>query len=580
MVQNVFTVSNDLYYTKGAHSLKFGTLINRYHQDMKTTLQTKGSITFPNIPQFLLARPIQISVAEPGSNMERRYFSNTFGFYAQDDWRGRTNFTLNLGLRYEFMTVPREQRGRELNLVSIRDDSGLTFTNGKFFENPSLRNFSPRFGFAWDVRGDGKTAVRGGFGLLYDVGMGSMANMTASMTQRQPPVSSQRIIGGPAAISAFTIPLTLPPATGAPIVAEVIDYKLEQPHTLHYNLTVERELPGDLALRAAYVGSRGINIMQDKEGNPRTAQVRDGRTFFPALPPPGSPYDRMNPRLDTITLHAGSGNSWYNALQLVVNKRLSKGLQFQSAYTWAKIIDEPQGQVANDDNVFNTIFPTDTDNRKTDRSVASFDLAHNWRTNAIYRLPDLVSSGGAAAKLMNGWWLSSILSLRTGYAVNPRVQSNRSRSGVSGNGTNIDRPDLVPGVKREDLTQGVSRGCGNIPAGTPVGTPERWFDPCAFTVQPEGFLGNAGRNIIRGPGLASFDFTVAKDTALGFLGESGKLEFRAEFFNILNRSNFAAPSTIVFTGAQSGESPLGNSGRINATSTTSRQIQLAVKIVF
>jgi hypothetical protein len=128
---------------------------------------------------------------------------------------------------------------------------------------------------------------------------------------------------------------------------------------------------------------------------------------------------------------------------------------------------------------------------------------------------------------------------------------------------------------------------GPIAAGTLIGTAERWFDPCAFVIQPIGFLGNAGRNILRGPGLANLDLSIGKDTALGFLGETGKLEFRAEFFNILNRVNFASPSgqsgaapIPVFAGAANAENPLGNAGRILSTATFSRQIQLALKIVF
>ena len=179
--------------------------------------------------------------------------------------------------------------------------------------------------------------------------------------------------------------------------------------------------------------------------------------------------------------------------------------------------------------------------------------------------------------------MSGILSLQTGYPVSPGLTSNRSRSMVRG-GTGTDRPDLAPGVKVANITQGVSRGCGTgtgaIAGGTPVGTPQRWFDPCAFTLQQPGFLGTAGRNIVRTPGLATVDFSLLKDFPLRFLGESGQLEFRAEIFNILNRVNFFEPSSSVFAGSAPVENPLATAGRIATTRNTSRQIQFALKLLF
>ena len=176
-----------------------------------------------------------------------------------------------------------------------------------------------------------------------------------------------------------------------------------------------------------------------------------------------------------------------------------------------------------------------------DRGLSSFDLTHNFSLNTIYRLPQVISAGGPAAGLLNGWWISGILRTNSGFPFTPALAANRSRSGVLGNQKGLDRPDLVPGIKARNITNGVSRGCDVVPAGTPVGTPNLWFDPCAFTIPGDGFLGHAGRNIVRGPGLTNVDFSMGKDTALSMLGESGKLEFRAEFFNVFNHANFASP---------------------------------------
>lgn len=165
--------------------------------------------------------------------------------------------------------------------------------------------------------------------------------------------------------------------------------------------------------------------------------------------------------------------------------------------------------------------------------MAAFDARHNWRFNTIYRFPQTARTG-VVGNVINGWAISGILSLRSGLPLAPGVNTNRPRSGVAGGGaipgsSNIDRPDLVPGVNPADITSGVSRGCGGIPAGTPLGTPGRWFDPCAFTLQPLGFLGTAGRNIIRGPGLANVDVSLTKNTPLRLLGPAdGKKGSRSD----------------------------------------------------
>jgi hypothetical protein len=223
-----------------------------------------------------------------------------------------------------------------------------------------------------------------------------------------------------------------------------------------------------------------------------------------------------------------------------------------------------------------------------DRGPSSFDVTHNWSFNTIYRLPQLSSSGGVGG-ILNGWWMSSVLRFRTGLPFTPVLGSNRSRSGAYEGPGGLDRPNLVPGIKASEITSGVSRGCDHIPAGTPVGTPNLWFDPCAFTLPAPGFLGTAGRNMLRGPGLFNLDFSLSKDTPLGFLGEDGRLEFRAEFFNILNHANFATPevgvadtpaAAVIFPGAATGERRLTTVGEILKTSTQSRQIQFGLKFLF
>ena len=195
-------------------------------------------------------------------------------------------------------------------------------------------------------------------------------------------------------------------------------------------------------------------------------------------------------------------------------------------------------------------------------------------------------------KLLNGWRAGGIFSLETGFPFTTGITTNHSRSGVAGGGqTNSepDRPDLVAGRNNSNITSGTTAGCPGVAAGRKLGTQQLWYDPCAFTLPPLGFTGNAGRNILRGPGIDNLDFSLSKDTALRFLGEGGKLEFRADFFNILNHANLATPASggsgsnpagVLFAGRADVELPLATAGRISNTSTASRQVQLSLRIVF
>jgi hypothetical protein len=303
---------------------------------------------------------------------------------------------------------------------------------------------------------------------------------------------------------------------------------------------------------------------------------------------------RRNPAFPQLTVFPTGGDSFYNALQVLLNKRLSRGLQLQSSYTWSKLIDDTQAGTVSDDNGPNSVKGEDPLHEVTDRGPADFDVTNNWRFNAIYHLPDVTPSKGFLGKAGNGWWLSGIYSLQSGYALTPALGSQRSQDSETASGNLLDRPNVVPGRINSNITHGVSSGCGTIPAGTALGTATLWYDPCAYYLQPQGFLGNEGRNALRGPGFNTLNFSVVKDTALGFLGEGGKLEFRAEFFNLFNHTNFASPglaAVTVFTGTCSaitacgpGQttplSPTAAAGTITATNGTSRQIQFGLKILF
>ncbi len=283
-------------------------------------------------------------------------------------------------------------------------------------------------------------------------------------------------------------------------------------------------------------------------------------------------------------------------------KRVSHGLQFQSEYTYSKLIDDAVGEAPSQSTA--TYYqPVSLLDLRLDRAPAAFDVRNNYRFNTIYNLPTFNSSNSFVKGLVNGWWTAIILVRgENGYPLTPAVSTNRSQSRTgSSNPANIDRPNWAPGRNAYNATHGVSSGgCSElvgstlspVASGIPLGTPGLYFDPCAFVLEPVGVEGNVGRDTLIGPGLMDLDYSLVKDTSVKWLGEAGKVEFRAEFFNILNHPNFAQPTgRTVFSGTLTDvtETPVTNVGLIQSTATgttatqssgNSRQIQFGLKIVF
>jgi len=600
--QQVYSWSDDMFWTKGAHSIKFGTLINRYMPFYTSGAASIGTLIFADYRNFLAGNSSRFTAKAPGAILDSEYRYNTLGFYVQDDWRVHSRLTLNLGLRYETITDPYEINGRGSSIRNLYTDPGPTCLDPlcvqgsdpeKLIENPTRLNFSPRVGFAWDVFGDGKTAIRAGAAILYDIN-----TFNSGVFALGYPYSTTKSLTGAAAAS-FTLPVALPAGAGGR-TAGGSDFNINQPYSFQDNFSVEQALPWTMALSVSYAGTRGIHLYRRAEQNPRFpfgtpvngVCVNQGRTTFSL----SQPYCWLGTE-PLLTSNWGSANrmvadsnSWYHGLQVGLRKRFSQGLQFQTSYTYSKAIDETQGLI-DAENTASHFMAANPFDRAQDRSPSSFDLRHNFSFNALYALPNVNSSSGAVKALADGWRLGSIFRYRTGFPFSPVLGGNRSRSAVLGGTSGLDRPDFLPGVKAEDTIDGTSRGCDFIPAGTPVGTPNLWFDPCAFSLPAAGFLGNAGRNSMRGPGLTNVDFSVSKDTPLPKLGEGGKLEFRAEFFNILNHANFATPevgvadypsAAVIFPGSPTSitEQRLPSVAQILKTSTTSRQIQLSLRLLF
>jgi hypothetical protein len=633
-IQTVYTFSDDLYYTKNRHALKLGMLFNRYQFfTLGTAKLVSGTVTFNDVGSFMQGTYDNYIAGTP-STWQRRFWSyKTWGFYAQDDVRATSRLTLNLGFRYEFQTVPRERYGIESRFLNFTDPT-QTWTYGPVMRNPTLKNFSPRVGFAWDVRGNGKTAIRSGFGLYQD-----LANFGSALLQiplGMTPFSRQNVVSSNPQRLVLPVPLKFPdtpltslcaqdlPPADCPNRLQTMAYDLDQPRSVQYNLTIEQQMPLGAGLAVSYVGFRGIHLWQVREGNPipPTDIVNGSPAWLPylcggvasAVPcpspvatVPNPAYHRLNPGYASVILVKTSADSWYNSLQVVLKKRLSRGLEFQSTYTWSKSLDTTQGQLYFADCTDQAeLEGTSPLSSRIDKGPSCFDLRHNWHLNLLYHIPN-INSDRLAAKFLRGWWVGNIVTARTGFPFTPLVSVARSNNAVfAGQGTSgiVDRPNV--GTDTTSATFRCSGTASAFPGAPPcsngsvtyqfipydqdkviTGDPNGWFNPLMFRLAPTGFLGNGSRGMLRGPGLSTWDLSLNKDTALPFLGENTKLQFRAEIFNLLNHANFSIPASIgrVFVGtltdpAGASEAPIPNVGRITTTATSSRQIQIALKVIF
>jgi hypothetical protein len=659
-IQNTWSIVEDVFYTHGKHAMKFGTLLNRWNDPNLQSKAIFGTISFNNIYNaaagatpasgFVLGIPTSINVVTPGSTvalspgstqlappfkgnfLERNWWYNTLGFYYQDDWRATNRLTLNLGIRYEFRTDVTDSDGR---LSALRDPlTSAQFTIGPIMTNPTYRNWSPRVGFAYDVFGTGKTSIRGGFGIYYDV-----ANLGALLTQN-PTGTLPWVANTTATWKASSGPVTLPLSCVAPCVGAIAasgaavgkslqnaNYNAKSPHSLQFNLTGEQQLPGSIGVSVSYVGTRGINLWQAGEGNPVVPASFDanGRPIYNVtnglagcqnsvliiggantFAPNAFPC-RANPYFGSSQLFSNFGESWYNGAQLVVTKRVTSGLSFQAVYTYSKSQDDTQGTRFNDDCGGNSgaPFADNPFNPKQSWSLSCYDITHVMNANVLYHLPNLKSEG-VLSKITNGWWFASIVQIQGGPPFTPLINTDRSFSGVITQ-SNIMHASINTVAQTVTFCNGSPVAAGSL-CSTPLQTvnfvpfdkntvitnnPNQWFNPLMFGEPPLGQLGNVPRNFLRQPGLTNWNLSLVKDTKVPWLGEAGSAQFRAEVFNVTNTANFqmlgiSTTSAGVFAGTTAANTaaggdiqpPLATAGLITNTSTTSRQIQFALRLSF
>lgn len=550
---NRFQYIDNLSYTTGAHSLRTGFNIHRLQFNYHAPTLLAGVYTFNSVRDLVSAATPQSFNGLITNSLPNGMRQILMGFYVQDDWRTVPNLTLNLGIRYEPFTLPREVAGR-LSTFRRPSDTFMTVGNPLFTVNPSYQNFAPRVGFAWDPFKDGKTSIRGGYGLFFDL-VQPIHYFNASAFN--PPLALRITVTSPS----FPDPKQgLPSLTFSP---QGFSDEIRQGGIHQYQLSVQREILQGLVVQIGYTGSRGYNLGHMVDRNTAVPQ-RDAQGVFPFWPV-GSV--RRNPAFGQMRDFAWDAASFYNALAIAVKKRFGRGYSLQGSYTFSKAIDDASstgvidfGPGTNANGL--TLFADDV---KFDRGPSLFDVRNRLVINGSMELPfgkgRAIGNNwtGIMQQVLGGWSLAGILTAASGNHGNISLPFNRSNNQQTIDIT--DRPNLIPGGNNNPVLRGGR-------------DPNLYFDPSQFAVGPAGYLGNLGKGTLESPGVLTTDLSIVKNFSFS---EQRYLQFRGEMFNIANRANFSPPTFGVFTTITT-RNP--NAGRILSTGTSSRQVQFALKLYF
>ena len=552
-----FQFGSQIIVQRGSHALKFGADVHRYRWDIFSDWQKGGQWTFNSLEGFLQAGPegTGLAVTLPGSDNRRAFRQNLIAFHGQDEYRLNPRFQLTMGLRYEFTSKITDLLGKTVFLRDMVRSTEVEY--GDFFEdNPSLLNFAPRLGLIWTPWEGRETVVRSGIGIYYDPVLGYVAN------SRRSSAPYYRMAVNPNLDTSAFFPNALE-APEVPFLVQVMDHQaMDSGMVFRYHLTLQQPLPGGWRMQASYVGSRGNNLLRRFEANqfPVPVVQDDGSQLFPKDAGP------VNPAFGSITIINTDAQSFYNALQVSANKALGGGVSLQASYSFSKSVDDSSvGQQTNTGQ-----YGLD---RTLDRALSDFDIRHRLVFSYFYNSPfgsgQRWQNSGLLSTLFGDWRLGGIVNFRKGTPF-----SAESRARAEGFLFAANRPNLAAGASNNPV-EGTSAGCGRVRAGQTLGTPEMYFDPCAFSAPPSGTLGTTGRNTLIAPSVFNMDISLQREF---FLDSKRRLQFRADLFNLPNHSNFSSPSAVVFSGRSGGRT--STAGRISKTATTSRQIQFALRFSF
>jgi hypothetical protein len=602
-IQNSFQFDDDAFLTRGTHSLKFGFAFERIQFNEIASPRPTGTFNFGSLQTFLQNQPTSFIALDPNFSKEMGTRMSVFGFYVQDDWRFRPNLTLNLGVRYEPTTLPSEAHG-QYAVVQNFFTGVVTPVSNLWSHNQTLRNFAPRIGFSWDPFRNGKTAVRGGFG-IFDV-----LPLPWEYTQQAAqafPFAFQTSNVNPLPPGSFPSPAGIAALfAAAPDPHSALSYHAEQkPHrnyAMNWNLNVQREITPSLSAMVGYVGSHTVHMpFTTDDSNMVVATFVPGvGDLWPCGPATlfgsclAGKATKANPNVGVLRPTFWDDTASYESLQVQVIKRMSHGIQAQGSYTWGKCIDNGSGGHIGDPykNSLSSLIFFD---RQSRHGPCDFQITHNFVGNFVWDVPGPKSSSAILEHVAGGWELGGIVAASTGSPFTLLIGGDP----LGQNSTDTaDYANRLPGCNPINSNYRTTRQYLNLSCfGLPQATAAIAAQCQPFGLRAPGtnsptdpgspgiagtcanLFGNAGRNDIYGPGLINVDFSVIKNNRIPRISESFNVQFRVEFFNIFNRANFQSPFGTSTLFNQDGTS-VGGAGVIQNTEDPSREIQLGLKIVW
>jgi len=566
---NDYQLNYNVSWFRGRHNLNFGVMYKRIQFNPLIPSSKRGQFTFTGnytgnaFGDFLLGLPFNARGGVGGSAVYLR--GNEWHSFAQDDIKVSKRLTVNFGLRYEYASPLSEKFNRwstldiENRQVIVASEGGKTYPRelwipgleqqlsplpivtseaaglDRSLVNKDLNNVAPRVGFAFDLFGDQRTVLRGGYGIYYNVASFNSASLQSLAAPFFKAINANNSATAPAPITT----ILSNPLLGAPGWAS-FDIGFRTPYYQQWNLSVQQLLTRNMILEAQYLGSKGTKLYTSvfynvPDPSPTTTPSIASRARFP--------------NLGNNSLQASAGRSNYHALALRAEKRLSSGLAVMGSYTFSKSTDV--------DSLGNSVVSSNLDQSNTknlEHALSSFDVRHRMVVSFTYDLPFKFENKALDA-LLGNWQAGGIITQQSGQPFTVNITNDRAN-----NGQLNQRPHLV--------------GDPNLPDGER--TVERWFNTAAFIVQPVGALGTAGRNILEGPGTNLVDFSLLKNIPFN---ERHRLQLRTEFFNFFNHANFDFPERICSGATEGAPCTAAQFGRIGAARDP-RILQFGLKYLF
>ena len=593
--RNIYTYEDQATLNRGKNQFTFGLWFQQFQSNEVLALSQFGQMTFASVNALLGGTGTLTYDPAPTPMNWRSLFA---AWYAQDSIRLTPRLTVTLGFRGESSTGWNEAHGRAANyfLTDGVINSAPHIGGSAFSTNNERFLPQPRIGVAWSPFGH-KTVLRAGFGMYNDL----QDALGYRMDQNAPFNPTYAISGLP--LADFPAPAVYPAPAGYPPPATGVgspklapggaEPNLKPPTLISYSLRLEQELTPNTAITIGYVGSHGYHEivgLDENEPAPVICPASPCPADFPALynaagvqvNPAGSPIPvpagafyipaacgptvtSCNSTLGPTWTWYSVGDSSYNALEVDVNHRFGHGLSLRGVYTWSRALDDGDSLNSTTANNAPGLVSNPFDIR-ADWGPATYNATNVAVINGLYELPfgrgKMFASdvSGWSDRLISGWSINSIITAQSGLPFTPQLSYNPTKNGDTKNPV---RPFINPSFSGPAI----------------LGKPGEWFNPNAFLTEVNngGFYGNLGRDTLTGPGLATWDFSVLKNTPIN---ERLNLQFRAEIFNILDRANFNTPNVILAT--LSGTTPVPNpaAGAVTSTSTSSRQIQFGLKLLW